>query len=225
MILRTIAFAFLLALAGNGDAAKEYAALLQDSKSTKLGHKEAYLAFQPKFEAFAKAHPGTEEAITAKLWLLGNTWWHREEQTMESRAAALADEILAEAPKSPQIARIPDFHYDFAAKDRIRIFTKILEISPHPEAKGAALLRLALASQPAERKGMLERLKKEFGEVKYHFGTLGELADAHLDPHSSSALEVGKSAPDIAGRDADGKPMKLSDFKGRVVVLDFFGDW
>lgn len=225
MLVRAAVLALMLAFAPQADPAKEYVELLKDSKATNLGYKEAYLAFKEKFEAFAKAHPGTEEGISAKLWLLKNTWWHKDEKTMETRAAALADEILAEAPKSPQLARIPDCHYDFAPADRARIFVKILEISPHPEARGSALLRLALGAKGDERKGMLEKLRKEYGEVTYRFGTLGELADAHLAPHDPGALAVGKSAPDILGRDADGKPMKLSDFKGRVVVVDFFGDW
>jgi hypothetical protein len=36
---------------------------------------------------------------------------------------------------------------------------------------------------------------------------------------------VGGPAPEIAGKDLDGKPMKLSDFRGKVVMLDFWGDW
>ena len=38
-------------------------------------------------------------------------------------------------------------------------------------------------------------------------------------------LEIGKTAPEIVGKDINGKPMKLSDFRGKIVVLDFFGDW
>jgi peroxiredoxin len=34
-------------------------------------------------------------------------------------------------------------------------------------------------------------------------------------------LAVGKKAPEIAGADLDGKPMKLSDYRGKVVVLEF----
>ena len=36
---------------------------------------------------------------------------------------------------------------------------------------------------------------------------------------------IGKPAPDIAGDDLDGKPFKLSDYKGKVVLLDFWGFW
>jgi AhpC/TSA family len=38
-------------------------------------------------------------------------------------------------------------------------------------------------------------------------------------------LAVGKTAPDIVGDDLDGKPFKLSDYRGKVVVLDFWGNW
>jgi peroxiredoxin len=38
-------------------------------------------------------------------------------------------------------------------------------------------------------------------------------------------LKVGDPAPEIDGEDLDGKPMKLSEFRGKVVVLDFWGDW
>ena len=38
-------------------------------------------------------------------------------------------------------------------------------------------------------------------------------------------LTVGKPAPDIVGKDLDGAPLKLSDYRGKVVVLVFSGDW
>ena len=36
---------------------------------------------------------------------------------------------------------------------------------------------------------------------------------------------VGERAPEIVGVDVDGNKMKLSDYLGQVVVLDFWGDW
>jgi hypothetical protein len=35
-------------------------------------------------------------------------------------------------------------------------------------------------------------------------------------------LKVGKPAPDIVGEDIDGKKFKLSDYRGKVVLLDFW---
>lgn len=38
-------------------------------------------------------------------------------------------------------------------------------------------------------------------------------------------LAVGKIAPEIVGEDFDGTPFKLSDYRGKVVMLDFWGNW
>ena len=38
-------------------------------------------------------------------------------------------------------------------------------------------------------------------------------------------LAIGKVAPDIAGEDVEGVRFKLSDYRGKVVVIDFWGDW
>ena len=39
---------------------------------------------------------------------------------------------------------------------------------------------------------------------------------------SAYAAEVGAPAPDFSLKDTDGKPVKLGDFKGKVVVLEWF---
>jgi peroxiredoxin len=39
------------------------------------------------------------------------------------------------------------------------------------------------------------------------------------------SLPVGQPAPDIVGEDIDGQKFQLSDYRGKVVVLDFWGNW
>ncbi len=38
-------------------------------------------------------------------------------------------------------------------------------------------------------------------------------------------LAIGSTAPEIEGKDLENTPMKLSEFRGMVVVLDFWGHW
>ena len=38
-------------------------------------------------------------------------------------------------------------------------------------------------------------------------------------------LRIGMVAPDIVAKDLDGVEFKLSDYRGKVVVLDFWGNW
>jgi thiol-disulfide isomerase/thioredoxin len=94
----------------------------------------------------------------------------------------------------------------------------------------------------AEADTLLERIIAEFTDVRYSLATpmtqsarvylgrnpglgktLGELAKVDLDDIHN--LSVGKVAPEIEGRDAEGKPFKLSDSRGKVVLLTFSGNW
>jgi len=45
------------------------------------------------------------------------------------------------------------------------------------------------------------------------------------DPFAQSGFAIGSEAPEIEGEDIDGVRFKLSDYRGGVVVLDFWGDW
>jgi cytochrome oxidase Cu insertion factor (SCO1/SenC/PrrC family) len=42
---------------------------------------------------------------------------------------------------------------------------------------------------------------------------------------TASSLAIGTAAPDIEAEDVDGKTFKLSDYRGKVVLLDFWGHW
>lgn len=44
-------------------------------------------------------------------------------------------------------------------------------------------------------------------------------------PSGQVGFNIGDTAPDIEGEDIDGVPFKLSDYRGKVVVLDFWGHW
>ncbi|OGW85666.1 MAG: hypothetical protein A2987_07345 [Omnitrophica bacterium RIFCSPLOWO2_01_FULL_45_10] len=40
-----------------------------------------------------------------------------------------------------------------------------------------------------------------------------------------SAIEMGQTAPDFTLNDTNGKSTSLSQFKGKVLILDFFASW
>ena len=44
-------------------------------------------------------------------------------------------------------------------------------------------------------------------------------------PASGRGINIGQLALEIDGEDLDGKRFKLSDYRGKVVVLDFWGNW
>lgn len=75
----------------------------------------------------------------------------------------------------------------------------------------------------------LSELRDSYGDVvnanpRLHFGaTMSEISQH--DIYELENLHVGAVTPEIDGRDMEGLPMRLSDFRGRVVFLKFWGDW
>ena len=71
---------------------------------------------------------------------------------------------------------------------------------------------------------LFERVRAEFADLKDRRGRLlGTRAEGELTELRS--LQVGLAAPEIVGRDVDGREFRLSEFKGRVVALTFAGNW
>jgi len=64
---------------------------------------------------------------------------------------------------------------------------------------------------------------EKFGDIENYRGTLADAARGQL--FEMRNLAIGKVAPEIEGEDVDGKSFKLSDYRGKVVVIDFWGDW
>jgi hypothetical protein len=74
-----------------------------------------------------------------------------------------------------------------------------------------------------EAESLFEAVIEKFGDVSHYLGDLAKAARSEL--YEIRNLGIGKTAPEISGDDLTGRPMKLSDYKGKVVVLDFWGDW
>src|SRR5262245_1786229 len=85
----------------------------------------------------------------------------------------------------------------------------------------AALLRQDRDQVMKEIEGVFEQAAAKYADVKLPDGeTAAERARIEL--FGIRHLSVGKVAPDIEGEDQDGKRFKLSDYRGKVVLLDFW---
>jgi len=86
-----------------------------------------------------------------------------------------------------------------------------------------------IAAMRRESEALYELVVREFGQArvenhdpKYRLNPV-EAAQAEL--RSIRDLVPGKQAPEIVGTDVDGKSMRLSDTRGKVVVLSFWATW
>jgi len=82
-----------------------------------------------------------------------------------------------------------------------------------------------------------ERPKKEAAQaIDASTGPPGVAPGSKLSPiaagvgaqakgNQTAGPAIGKPAPEISGEDLDGQQFKLSDYRGKVVLLDFWGNW
>jgi hypothetical protein len=111
-------------------------------------------------------------------------------------------------------------------KDLETFLTKVMEKNPNKDAQGNATFTLAslmMRTKPAEAEKLFEKVISDFKDVKFGRSTLAERAEANL--FEVRHLSIGKVVPEIEGEDVDGKKFKLSDYRGKVVMLDFWGHW
>jgi thiol-disulfide isomerase/thioredoxin len=79
------------------------------------------------------------------------------------------------------------------------------------------------AKLATEAETTLKEAKMKYSDVQGPRETIGKMAESMLD--TLQHRSVGKVAAEITGELIDGKKFKLSDFKGKVVVLYFWGSW
>ena len=178
------------------------------------------------FQAFlslAEKNPRTPVALDSLIWIVSRD---RQSPALKKALVILtADHIqsprLGEACQSLVYAQAPEAE-NFLRND--------LEKNPAHEVQGQAAMSLGQllrnksgSGNSVEAEKLFERVTKDFADVKSYRGTLGEAAGAQL--FEIRNLSVGQVAPDIEGPDVDGKTFKLSEHRGKVVVLDFWGDW
>ncbi|MFC1543719.1 peroxiredoxin family protein [Gemmatimonadota bacterium] len=230
-----------------GPASAEFAALeaeysaADESIETIEESEELVARFKPRFEALATEYWGTEGALDAELWLLSVLSLERDR---EARAAALkemTDEIFAEYADSRHMEKLANYRSLYSESQREEYFGSLQESSPHANVRAAFLyaaardadIQVLYYGADGEEGEALENLRKqnldllvsEYADVPYRNITYGVAAEAMLNAHSMEDLAIGKQAPDIMGANVDGEEMRLSDFLGKVVVLDFWGDW
>ncbi len=137
----------------------------------------------------------------------------RDRETRGHMGLALGRHLKAEA----------DLAESFAARGTDRALRP--EIMVFPPAYVERLARANRVAMKREAETILERVKADYGDVKHLNGevvsseTIAAIADRELADIRSLAL--GQIAPEITGVEVDGKPMTLSEFRGKVVLLDF----
>jgi RNA polymerase sigma factor (sigma-70 family) len=156
-----------------------------------------------------------------------------------SQAADEAFDLLlkrfAGSPRLAEFVREYQRHWHAGKEKRLE---RIVAEAKDRTAVGLALLQLAESSDPNAVRILGEKPDQEdarrekalalYRRVVSDFPAIEDGRPADLARRCVTRLQqlrAGLAAPSLAGQDLDGKRMTLADFKGKVVVLDFWGSW
>lgn len=167
----------------------------------------------------------------------GVQWWYKKAR-VEDHEALVLRLIVENFPEAEFMEEhIYKLAYDVPQAEAEKYLRSILEVNTYDTARARATyhLRDILNKNVKELEGeKAEMARKELDALK------DMLMTKHADAKNisgisllemvegqefASKLQIGKPVPDIAGTDLDGVEFKLSDYRGKVTMLSFWGFW
>ncbi len=191
------------------------------------GKKQKATQAAPRLEemlAVMESDPASSNALQSAMWIILNT-------PDGDAVQKAADVILREHVTETNLATLCQ------ELDRVRpscskiLLTGLLEKNPSIEVRGNACFTLATLWKDDAKFGQnkeattqaIEKYQQviaEFRGVKQRGYSLADLAKPELN--ELQHLIIGQPAPDTEGVDMNGQPLKLSAYRGRVVVIMFW---
>jgi len=181
--------------------------------------------------ALIKPQPQHPDALSGLTWLIS--------QCLQLPEGQQALELLrlhhAASPGiAPALRQMEHYPADLVGPTLLAVIAN----NPHPEELAAAHFSLACHRvresetdpDPATRQTAHQQAEASFQKIITDFPTtkvqgfpMADLAATRL--FELTQLSEGAPAPEIIGNDLNGQNFKLSDSRGRHVLLVFWGDW
>jgi thiol-disulfide isomerase/thioredoxin len=197
-------------------------------------------ALVQKFLQLARHHPESKVAIDALVEVLINCDPERVGPWASAVRRQAVQMLERDHLHKPELADVCVRFTQTPVPEAEQLLQAVARRHERREVRGLAGLALATSlaqtgrkvqpTNPVKAQELLrradeefDRVAKEYGTVKYGRSTLAEAA--RYQQQEARHLGIGCVAQDIEGADLDGKTFRLSDYRGKVVVLDFWADW
>ncbi|MGB0328711.1 MAG: TlpA family protein disulfide reductase [Akkermansiaceae bacterium] len=187
------------------------------------------IPFVARFDAVAQEYAGTDDAIPFLTWMAQNALSMVGDQRKAAKNAVRT--LVTTHRSSPRLEDLEwmigrlDYFYD--APQALVVGLKLEKESPSPKVRAyatfsrvGATINKAPVDSAEFRTAKAEMLKVLEGvEIK----NLTSAVKTRIKMRENFSL--GMTPPDIQGVDLDGSAFALSDYKGKVLLIDFWGDW
>ena len=198
--------------------------------------------FSPRFLEFGIKNPNDPDACEALLMALRTS----DARTGKNNVTlnTVCGELLKNHAKKPEIKRALGELSSFGEAVADKVIDEVIANHPNRKIRAIAVRSVAEAREQAAQTGTLLKDRPDFR--KNFEGFRGkEFADdlmAKVDTNKAESvrlrkiladqyadvlpdLSIGKTAPEVVSKNLDGKPVRLSELRGRVVVLDIWATW
>ena len=172
-----------------------------------------------------------EEAEKIVSW-----WWHGDRGKRDGEL--MADILLEHHADTEMLVKfIPRFLRTIPNQKSEEAFRTLIKNSRFDSVKATSMyfLQILLAEKAKtldgeEAEALAEEAQSLRDSLKTAFAEETDLSGVTYAKRVDGAqyariLQIGKPVPDIVGTDLEGVEFKLSDYKGKVIILDFWGHW
>lgn len=193
--------------------------------------------YLPRAKSFAKDHAGEPVAIPALFFVVelagqaGFDPFGSGNSDANWAIVRLTRDHAADPALGEHLAGLSRMNWHVEKKKLKALYEAVIANNKEEEAIAAAKFGLALSlvtsgpipngaegPPPARAVELLRDIVKNHSDSDVARQAVGYLFE-------TEHLQVGMVAPEIEGEDADGNLIKLSDFRGKVVILDYWGFW
>jgi len=186
--------------------------------------------YATKMMQLVQANLDKPDVVKAVSWLVtGAASFPEGQEALKMLGTSFADRKgIAEAVKQLEYHGLP----------AEPILKAVIEKNTNTEEKAAALYALGavhfknfdasadrVSGEASKPKALecFQRLNADFADVTIQGFKLSDFTAKML--FEMTNLQVGCEAPEIEGKDADGVSFKLSDYRGKHVIVIFWGGW
>ncbi|HKQ40595.1 MAG TPA: sigma-70 family RNA polymerase sigma factor [Verrucomicrobiae bacterium] len=172
--------------------------------------------------ALLEQNPTSHFALESAIWINLNTPDGPEVEKS-------AEVILQEHIESPELFELCKEQIRVRHRSSKQLLQALLDKNPNSGIKAMACFNLATLAKDRATNGLNNEAKAEadklFERVIREFPKFNQVHNATRELDELRRMSIGNQAPDIEGVDLEGQPMRLSDYRGKVVLVYFWGHY